>query len=84
MNENWNLIQKKILETAKFPAKESLLTIEPKPEPQSITEDGKFGKQTIYIVKSKEIGMIKVSQRQFLKICDAFQGDFSSAVTVQF
>ena len=80
----WTTTQTKLLETAKYPQKEKMYLIEPKPEPTSITEEGKYGKQTMYIVKSREAGMLKLNQWQFLKVCEMFNGKFDSAVTVQF
>lgn len=80
----WDTLQTRILNELKFPKKDGIYTIEPVPAPASTTRDGKYGKQTMYIVKSKEIGLMLVNQYQFLKIVEAFKGDYSSAVTVQF
>ena len=80
----WDIVQTSILNTAKFPRKDTILTILPKPEPTSCMEDGKYGKQKVYVVRSVQLGVIKVSQAQFLKICEAFKGDYSSPVDVQF
>lgn len=85
MPENkWNIVQTNLLNTAKFVKSGLVLMVEPKPEPVSVEEMGKFGKQKMYIVNTREVGLVKLNQWQFLKVCEAFKGNFDSAVTVQF
>lgn len=83
VNTTWEKRRKEILETPKFLAKGTKVIIFPKTVPHPIEVEGRFGKRPMYVVESKEYGLIYVSPLQLVKIVEAFDGNFESGMTVE-
>lgn len=78
----WEEASKKVLGTPKFVAKGTKVIVEPT-EPVLTQVKGRYGQREMYIVETKGHGLIYVSPMQLVKVARAFNGDYSSAVTVE-
>jgi len=81
MSNIWQKLETKNRETPKFPTKGVPTIFYPIPEPVEDEIEGQYGKQHIYIVLS-DVGLMYLNDKQFLKVCSAFKGDFTQSVTV--
>jgi len=83
VNTQWEKQAKDVLTTPKFLSRGTKVLIMPKTIPHPMEVEGRFGKRPVYIVESKEHGLIYVSPLQLVKIVEAFNGNYESAVTVE-
>lgn len=78
----WEQYRKDILGTPKFLKRGIKILVEPT-EPKECTVEGRYGERGMYIVETKEHGLVYISPMQLVKIVDAFAGKYESAVTVE-
>lgn len=78
----WNKRANKERETPKFLQKGTKVLVLPT-EPTEALVEGKFGKQRMYIIQTKEYGAVYVSAKQFIHIDQVFDSNYNSAVTVE-
>ena len=78
----WEIASNKVLTTPKFVRRGTKVLVRPV-DPQEIEVDGRFGKRQMYIIETVENGLVLVSPMQLVKIARVFNGDFTSAVTVE-
>ena len=78
----WIKTTKDILTTPKFLKRGTKVMIEPD-APIEKEVDGKYGTRTMYMVNTREYGLVFVSALQLVAIAKAFNGDYSSAINVE-
>jgi len=83
INTQWEKQAKDVLTTPKFLSRGTKVLIMPKTIPHPMEVEGRFGKRPVYIVESKEHGLIYVSPLQLVKIVETFDGNYESPVTVE-
>lgn len=83
VNTQWEKASKNVLETPKFLKAGTKVLINPETIPHPIEVEGRYGKRPVYVVESKEHGLIYVSPLQLVKIVKAFDGNYDSPVTVE-
>lgn len=78
----WTKTAEKEKATAKFLKAGTLVVLDPSVAPREEMVEGKFGKRKMFVVQTKDFGAIYLSPTQLMKANDAFNGDYTSALTV--
>jgi len=78
----WIKASKGVMDTPKFLKRGTKVMVTPDaPIEQEV--DGKYGKRKMFIINTKEYGLVFVSQLQLVAIAQTFDGNFESAITVE-
>lgn len=83
LQTKWEKTAKQILDTPKFLKRGTKVIVLPNTPPREVEVEGRFGKRKVYIVETKCYGFIYVTPLQLTRIVEAFDGDYSNAVTVE-
>jgi len=78
----WMKYRNDVLGTPKFLRKGTKVIVETD-APEECEIKGQYGKRKMFIIRTKNYGLIYVSQLQLVAIADAFHEDYSSAITVE-
>jgi hypothetical protein len=85
MTERRNLWKERVekeRKTPKFVKAGTMVLVDPKTIPQEIQVEGKFGKRKMFIVDTKDVGLVYVTPLQMMHINDVFNENYSEPVTV--
>lgn len=79
----WEKASTAVLTSPKFLKRGSKVIVLPQTVPKEVEVEGRYGKHKMFIVETRDYGLIYVSKLQLVKIVEAFNGDYSSGVTVE-
>lgn len=79
----WKATSEQVMQTAKWLKKGTLVTVDASFAPLLSTIDGQYGKRQVYMINTREYGLIYVSPLQLVRIADQLEESHFKNVTVE-